>query len=875
MKYFGKCLLLIFLYVQVKLINSVEWDCGTNSNAGAFTRSSDCTVSGGGHVLLAGVLEITGGSTNMKNLVTITAATGKGHFKLDGASHKLTLRYLKLEGATNVSYGGSLHSSGGTVNLYFSILYNNKAYHGGGIFADNSILNIFNSSIIHNVATNSCGGIYIYKSTINIFGSNISSNDAGGSTGGFGILNSNGLLQDTTISDNKAAEQGGGLKIYGRTDSHGPSNVNITRCTVKSNLVTTSNSSVISGGGLHLKGSTNIIIRETSFLSNMANNNKGHGIVTERNHSYGTPTVSLINTYVNFAKNNIIHEEGGAATWKTCSNTNSACVVEPYTGLCTPVDQSNSKFGVICNYNENYKCPKKQFKQVISSALKPLYKNVSPILYNFAASDNMYLDIPSVAALNFGTGPIKISFWVKAASTTISADSAFDYTALFIKSDEAPYPYTGISCFLYDDGEINWRVDAANNLRSSTDSNRWKVWTHLKLVREVPSNAAPILKIYINDALDSSTTIDLVDVSNSAPLRFGGNHVYSNTQNGNFILYDFYIKNVNNTIRSSYLLPPPQDSICGNNPPLDLEWDGMVVTGKYRLSKNITLRDAVAPIDALDISGVKKDEDNCIIITAATGKRHFNINGAKLTLRYLKLKGGDVSAYGDTDNGKGGSIFIGTNGGTLMLYSVTLYQNQAYLGGAVLGFNAIIHVYNSFIIDNLATYQGGGFYVYNEAKAVLGGAILVYSGAKVYVVSSTFDSNFITTNYGYSTKSGGAVYNEATLALVNQASDALKTATDTITGYAPIQCSDVANLCPMLGFGVFSQCINKATVKQGVECSPSCPIPTSGNVTITEDCYLHNELVLSGATLYITGIPKPDGTLPKIIGGGSNRMFRV
>ena len=94
MKYFGKCLLLVFLYVQVNLINSVEWDCDTSSNAGAFTRSSDCTVSGGGHVLLAGVLEITGGSTDMNNLVTITAATGKRHFKLDGPSHKLTLLNL-------------------------------------------------------------------------------------------------------------------------------------------------------------------------------------------------------------------------------------------------------------------------------------------------------------------------------------------------------------------------------------------------------------------------------------------------------------------------------------------------------------------------------------------------------------------------------------------------------------------------------------------------------------------------------------------------------------------------------------------------------------------------------------------------------------
>jgi hypothetical protein len=53
-----------------------------------------------------------------------------------------------------------------------------------------------------------------------------------------------------------------------------------------------------------------------------------------------------------------------------------------------------------------------------------------------------------------------------------------------------------------------------------------------------------------------------------------------------------------------------------------------------------------------------------------------------------------------------------------------------------------------------------------------------------------------------------------------------------------------------------------------------CPIPPFGNIQITSDCYLYNEIVVTGA-LNVTGIPDAQGNLPKIIGGGSNRLFKV
>ena len=49
---------------------------------------------------------------------------------------------------------------------------------------------------------------------------------------------------------------------------------------------------------------------------------------------------------------------------------------------------------------------------------------------------------------------------------------------------------------------------------------------------------------------------------------------------------------------------------------------------------------------------------------------------------------------------------------------------------------------------------------------------------------------------------------------------------------------------------------------------------TSGTFTRSTDCVVSSEIVVTG-TLNITGIPDANGMLPKIIGGGSNRLFKV
>lgn len=137
------------------------------------------------------------------DLVTVTAISGNRHFSVNGENAKLTLRYVKLVGGDVSSYnsiigsGGSIliWINGGELNLYSSIVFNNKANYGGGIRAkgdssinNNVIMNIYNSVVQNNEATDG-GGIYMEYA--------------------------NGTIHDTIISNNNADNQGGGLWIGG------------------------------------------------------------------------------------------------------------------------------------------------------------------------------------------------------------------------------------------------------------------------------------------------------------------------------------------------------------------------------------------------------------------------------------------------------------------------------------------------------------------------------------------------------------------------------------------------------------------------------------------------------------------------------------
>ena len=118
---------LFCLSISILSCYGTEWNCQANTTSGSFNLSSDCTISGGDHVSVVNTLEIVGRKTDMNDLITISAATGKRHFRINGLMNKLILRYLKLEGGdvtggtdADINSGGSIgiHSGGGELYLY-------------------------------------------------------------------------------------------------------------------------------------------------------------------------------------------------------------------------------------------------------------------------------------------------------------------------------------------------------------------------------------------------------------------------------------------------------------------------------------------------------------------------------------------------------------------------------------------------------------------------------------------------------------------------------------------------------------------------------------------------------------------------------------
>ncbi len=68
--------------------------------------------------------------------------------------------------------------------------------------------------------------------------------------------------------------------------------------------------------------------------------------------------------------------------------------------------------------------------------------------------------------------------------------------------------------------------------------------------------------------------------------------------------------------------------------------------------------------------------------------------------------------------------------------------------------------------------------------------------------------------------------------------------------------------------------LGQYTTVQNLPACSTCYIPPEGNVSVKEDCIQRTQIVVTGK-LNVTGVPDANGVLPKIIGGGSNRLFKV
>eukprot|EP00944_MAST-04C_sp_MAST-4C-sp1_P003556 g3556.t1 len=233
-------------------------------------------------------------------------------------------------------------------------------------------------------------------------------------------------------------------------------------------------------------------------------------------------------------------------------------------------------------------------------------------------------------------------------------------------------------------------------------------------------------------------------------------------------------------------------------------------SGRFTISQDCIQATQINVVDFLEVVGILSADGRLPKVHGGGSNRFFNVNGGQLVLESLELTGGK-------HNHEGGAIKI---------YSGAVNLNNC---------------------------------LFNENSAGACGAMKANDGATLISVNTTYSYNSADAIlYGSKNAIGGAI-----CTWENGAGDDI-------------------NLYILGGNSLFFgnkllNSENKPNKNEGVVCEnlpPPCSILRAGNFTITSDCVMYYEIVVTGK-LNVTGVPNADGVLPKLIGAGHNRLFKV
>ena len=211
MKGFLLSLVVFVVFYGVLPAGASEWDCASTS--GTFERSTDCTM--GDEVAVSGDLTVTGKETVYS---TLTAASGKRHFKITSGAHTLALKWLNMTGGdvtSGLGDGGSIYifRVAAHLNISRSVFFNNRADLGGAVYgavyAEDARPTLLFSSVLvkSNYATDKGGGVYLKKGTFNGESNTFKKNTAGDFGGAMSIQTGSTVSStDSTFRKNTAEE---------------------------------------------------------------------------------------------------------------------------------------------------------------------------------------------------------------------------------------------------------------------------------------------------------------------------------------------------------------------------------------------------------------------------------------------------------------------------------------------------------------------------------------------------------------------------------------------------------------------------------------------------------------------------------------------
>ena len=237
---------------------------GASSNV--VTIDKDVTLSGGWDTTFtakSGMSTINGESTRRGMLLYGGITVSIDHFVIENSrggiynNANLTVENSLIQNNSVIypglgTSGGGIYQATGILMLHDTIISNNSANSGAGIFKIGGTLITNNMTISYNTG----GGILITGGTTILNNSTINNNS--NSTGGGGLYTNGGntTINNTTVSNNNAALGGG---LYNRGG-----NLNL-------NNVTVSNNTATRGGGIYsIVGFGNTNIRNSILANNTA-----------------------------------------------------------------------------------------------------------------------------------------------------------------------------------------------------------------------------------------------------------------------------------------------------------------------------------------------------------------------------------------------------------------------------------------------------------------------------------------------------------------------------------------------------------------------------------------------------------------------------
>ncbi len=198
----------------------------TGNGAGVFVRSNTSLtgihldIANNTSAALGGGLRLWGATAvfTETNIHDNTAMSGAGVYAefYNGYAPSLDLHYhADVYGNTTTGHGGGVYMSEGEISITSSSdIYDNEAVDGGGAYLITSTLTIASqySEIMFNTASGSGGGVYALDSTLNLDEqAELYSNTAGGNGGGAYLDNSDLWGDSANIYYNQANGFGGGV----------------------------------------------------------------------------------------------------------------------------------------------------------------------------------------------------------------------------------------------------------------------------------------------------------------------------------------------------------------------------------------------------------------------------------------------------------------------------------------------------------------------------------------------------------------------------------------------------------------------------------------------------------------------------------------